>query len=237
MIAKRRENSRENAMADERQKILGEAQAFMEAEHGADTSGHGSLHIRRALKNAEQILATEPDADGFLVRLGAILHDVDDRKMANGAEPKVPAWLAGHVADESARTAVLYIIDNIGFKGRLDFPELETLEAKIVSDADKLDYGAVGIVRTFSYGAAHGRPDFDPAIPPEKMSAEEYLARGGTTSINHFFEKILRLRGMMQTTEGRRMAEERHRFTVGFLKQFFAENDAPEWLELLKEFE
>jgi uncharacterized protein len=237
MIPKRRENSRENAMSDERQKILGEAQAFMEAEHGADTSGHGSLHIRRVVRNAERILASEPDADGFVVRLGAILHDVDDKKVAGGAEPKVPAWLAGHVAEESTRQAVLYIIDNISFKGRLDFPELETIEAKIVSDADKLDYGATGIARVFAYGGKLGRPDFDPSIFPKKMSAEEYRAGGNSTGINHFFEKILHLRNMMQTAEGRRMAEERHRFTVEFLRQFFAENDAPEWIGLLKEFE
>ena len=81
----------------------------------------------------------------------------------------------------------------------------ETLEGKIVQDADRLDaMGAVGIARTFAYGGEHGRPVAD--------------------SIQHFHDKLLRLKNLMNTETGRRMAEHRHEFLEAFLREYEAES-------------
>ena len=77
----------------------------------------------------------------------------------------------------------------------------ETIEGRIVQDADRLDaLGAIGVARTFAYGGKHGRPLQD--------------------SVNHFHEKLLRLKDMMNTETGRRLAEERHRFLEAFLREY-----------------
>ena len=76
----------------------------------------------------------------------------------------------------------------------------ETLEGKIVQDADRLDaMGAVGIARTFAYGGEKGRPLKD--------------------SVSHFHEKLLLLNDMMNTEAGRALAEERHAFMLSFLEE------------------
>ena len=77
----------------------------------------------------------------------------------------------------------------------------ETLEGKIVQDADRLDaIGAVGIARTFAFGGEHGR-SLD-------------------SSILHFHEKLLLLKDEMNTETARQMAEERHAFMLEFLKRY-----------------
>ena len=94
-----------------------------------------------------------------------------------------------------------------------------------VQDADRLDaLGAVGIARVFAYGGSAGQAMHDPDLPPrEGLDAKTYR-QGRSTSINHFHEKLLKLKGLLNTDAGRALAEERHRYMEGFLKRF-----AEEW--------
>ncbi len=134
---------------------------------------------------------------------------------------------------------VLDVIGAISFSKSGSAPRFDTLEQKIVSDADKLDaMGAIGVCRTVMYSAATGRTLFNAAeFPDENLTPEEYKNknRRGNHSINHFFDKLLKLKGAMQTETGRREAERRHRFMVAFLEEFFEEVNAPQWAEYLKE--
>ncbi|MDR9420018.1 HD domain-containing protein, partial [Gracilimonas sp.] len=96
----------------------------------------------------------------------------------------------------------------------------------VVQDADRLDaLGAIGIARAFAYGGHKGRELHNPNIPPENHdSFEEYKKSTGPT-LNHFYEKLFLLKDRMNTSSGRKLAEERHRFMENFVEKFLSEWD------------
>lgn len=102
--------------------------------------------------------------------------------------------------EESIINQVLYIIENISFKNREESHQNPSLELQIVQDADRLDaIGAIGIARTFNFGGFKNNLMYHPDIQPKlNMSKEEYKKSNGTT-INHFYEKLLLLKGLMNT--------------------------------------
>ena len=132
-------------------------------------------------------------------------------------------FLRGHGCGEAETERILHIIRQISFKGT-DSVRPDSLEGQVVQDADRLDaIGAIGIARTFAYGGAHGRAIHLPeeAARPD-LSREEYAARA-STGINHFYEKLLLLKDLMNTASARRMAEARHRYMLDYLEEFQAE--------------
>ena len=119
---------------------------------------------------------------------------------------------------------MLFIIKNISFKNRNEAPTYKNIELQIVQDADRLDaIGALGIARTFNFGGFKNNLMYHPEIPPRiNLSKEDYKKSDGTT-INHFYEKLLLLRDLMNTPTAYQMAEERHNFMFIFLEQFYKE--------------
>ncbi|MEG0928097.1 HD domain-containing protein [Chryseobacterium sp.] len=190
-------------------------------------AGHDWFHIERVWKLAKKIAETE-NCNQEVVELSALLHDIADPKFHNGDEtiaPKISrAFLEQQNVPDETIEKVLYVIENISFKNRGDAPENPSLELQIVQDADRIDaIGAIGIARTFNFGGFKNNPMYDPEVEPKLgMSKEEYKKSNGTT-VNHFYEKLLLLKDLMNTEKGKKMAEERHNYMLNFLDQFYKE--------------
>ncbi len=201
------------------------AKRYVEDFFAQDSSGHDAFHTLRVLKLAEHI-AQKEGADMETVQLAALLHDVDDRKLSPGThlnQGNARAFLRSQGMDEAKIEEICHIIAQVSFKGS-DTVAPDTLEGKCVQDADRLDaIGAIGIARTFAFGGSRGRKMYDPAEPPSvNMDAAAYAKNEGHT-INHFYEKLLLLKDMMNTPAAREMAESRHRYMEEFLQEFYCE--------------
>ncbi|MBC7494236.1 MAG: HD domain-containing protein [Flavobacterium sp.] len=190
-------------------------------------AGHDWYHIERVYKNSLFIASTE-NCNIQIVQLGALLHDIADSKFHNGDEtigPKVAKqFLESQNVSQSIINQVVFIIENISFKGGNFQREKTSTELQIVQDADRLDaLGAIGIARTFNYGGFKNRQLYNPEIQPDlKMTKEQYKNNDSPT-INHFYEKLLLLKDKMNTGTAKKMAQQRHDYMEGFLKQFFYE--------------
>ncbi|TZF99792.1 HD domain-containing protein (plasmid) [Chryseobacterium panacisoli] len=201
--------------------------AFVKEKLEGAEAGHDWFHIERVWKLAVQIAETE-DCDKEVVELSALLHDIADPKFHNGDEtiaPKISrAFLEEQNVPEETILKVLFVIENISFKNRDQAPVNPSIELKIVQDADRIDaIGAIGIARTFNFGGFKNNLMYHPDRKPKLgMSKEEYKKSNGTT-INHFYEKLLLLKDMMNTEKGKKMAEERHNYMLNFLDQFYKE--------------
>lgn len=216
-------------ITDRQVKILQEARDFVYAELKDEMSGHDWWHIVRVTNNAVEI-ATQEQADVFICELAALLHDIADGKLNENEEvglQKVEQWLQNHQASDAEIAHVLDIISTMSFKGGHQQKNVSTLEGKIVQDADRLDaIGAIGIARAMAYSGHIGRPIHDPDLQPrENMTLEEYRA-GKSSAIMHFYEKLLKLKDLMNTDYAKQLAIGRHHFLEEYLEQFYAEWDA-----------
>ena len=200
---------------------------FVKKQLEGAEAGHDWFHIERVWKLSKKIAATE-NCNGEVVELSALLHDIADPKFHNGDETlalKISReLLEGFSVDEETIAQVLFVIQNISFKNRNEAPKDLPIELKIVQDADRIDaIGAIGIARTFNFGGFKNNLMYHPDISPKlNMSKEEYKKSNGTT-INHFYEKLLLLKDLMNTQEGKKIAEQRHQFMLNFLDQFYNE--------------
>lgn len=209
--------------------IFEQLREYLKNKFLGESSGHDWWHMVRVYNNAMNI-ATGEKCDMFIVQLAALLHDVADYKFNDGDEKKgsmvVKELLENFSLDKDIIEKVCYIIDNISFQGAGVKTSIDTIEGMIVQDADRLDaMGAIGISRTFAYGGYAKREIHNPEIKPEYHTSFEQYKRNNSTTINHFYEKLLLLKDLMNTTTGRRIAEERHKFMEQYLEQFFLEWD------------
>ncbi|PJJ67862.1 HD domain-containing protein [Chryseobacterium geocarposphaerae] len=207
--------------------LIGNTIKFVKEKLEGAEAGHDWFHIERVWKLSRKIAEKEV-CNIDVVELSALLHDIADPKFHNGDETlalKISReFLESENASEDIIEQVLFVIKNISFKNRGDAPKNLPIELKIVQDADRIDaIGAIGIGRTFNFGGFKNNPMYDPNIKPSlNMSKEEYKKSNGTT-INHFYEKLLLLKDLMNTSEGKKIAEERHEFMLNFLDQFYKE--------------
>ncbi|MBO0586532.1 HD domain-containing protein [Sporosarcina sp. E16_8] len=182
-------------------------------------ASHDFAHIERVMKNAEGILAKVPSANVEVVRLAVLLHDIEDAKYKSDDNPSVLEILQAIGVDDELAGKVFACIDSVSFSGG-NALGITSIEGAIVRDADRLDaIGAIGIARTFAFGGARGRKLYDTdEMVRDNMSETEYRSKE-TASVTHFHEKLLLLKELMVTEEGKRLAEQRHDYMVGFLKQ------------------
>ena len=180
------------------------------------------------------------------VLLTAWLHDVDDYKLVGKTQAEkltnaVNIMAQAEIADDLSQV-VLENIAAIGYSKRLNGKQPQRLAGKLASDADMCDaIGAVGIERALVYACHHGGRIFDPkAWPNVNLAAHEYNTDGNTHDtdgfINHFFEKLLKLKGLMLTEPGRAEAGNRHQIMVDFLRAYFREKNASDWSDFLEEY-
>ena len=190
-------------------------------------AGHDWFHIERVWKLSKKI-AEKEGGNLEVIELSALLHDIADPKFHNGDETlalKISKDFLEeiHVEGELIEQ-VLFVIKNISFKNRAEAPENPPLELQIVQDADRLDaIGAIGIARTFNFGGFKNNLMYHPEIKPNLgINKEEYKKSNGTT-INHFYEKLLLLKDLMNTETAKKIASERHDFMLKFLDEFYKE--------------
>ena len=208
--------------------IIEKALAYVRDLLEGEGSGHDWWHIKRVYDLSVTMANEYPEADLFIVQLGALLHDIGDHKFHNGDHtvgPKmVTDWLAGNQVDESTIAQVVAIVKEISYKGADVETPMSSLEGEIVQDADRLDaIGAIGIARTFAYGGNKNREMHNPEISPEQHSDFETYKKTTGPTINHFYEKLLLLKDRMNTAFGKKLAQQRHTYMETFLEEFFAE--------------
>lgn len=211
----------------ERKEVIEKIVETLKAEFSGESTGHDWFHIERVWKNAK-LIAENEDCNSFITELGALLHDIADHKFVENyeveAESRSRALLEGCNLTENEIQAVLHIVHNCSFKGGVGENQMKSIEGLVVQDADRLDaIGAIGVARTFAFGGKFGNELYNPNVPPaEFQSAEEYR-KNRTHTINHFYEKLLKLKDGMNTESAKRIAEQRHGFMELFLEQFYAE--------------
>ncbi|MEZ7498468.1 HD domain-containing protein [Flavobacterium sp. Arc3] len=209
--------------------IISKTITFVKEKLENAEGGHDWFHIERVYKNALSI-AKDEVCNETIVKLAALLHDIADSKFNNGDESIGPetarVFLESEDVEEEIISHVIKIIENISYKGGNFKKDFTSVELDIVQDADRLDaLGAIGIARTFNYGGFKNRAMYDPKIAPNlKMTKEEYKNSEAPT-LNHFYEKLFLLKDKMNTSTGKQIALERHRFMETFIAQFYAEWD------------
>lgn len=214
-------------MDKNKKELIRRTAKYAEATLGREATGHDWLHVERVWENAK-LIGKSSGADMFVVELAALLHDIADWKFHGGdasiGPGKAANWLRKLNVDAKTIAQVTSIMEKASFKGAKVKNTIDTLEGKIVQDADRLDaIGAIGIARAFAYGGAKGREIYSPGSEPVlHRSAEAYSKSAGPT-INHFHEKLLLIKGLMNTEKGRRLAAGRHRFMERYLRQFYSE--------------
>ena len=206
--------------------IIQRTAGYIKNEFSDDSSGHDWWHIYRVWKTA-LVICKHEKADEFIVQLAALLHDLDDWKFnETGDETPLRAktWLDSLDLDPSITDAVCRIITHISFKGAGVKNKMDSLEGFIVQDADRLDaIGAIGIGRAFAYGGYKNRILYDPDSPPNMHASFEEYKSSKSATINHFYEKLLLLKDMMNTPAAKKIAEQRHEIMLRFLDQFMKE--------------
>ncbi|MHB9026683.1 MAG: HD domain-containing protein [Armatimonadota bacterium] len=184
--------------------------------------GHGLDHTRRVVALALRLADSYPAADIEVLEAAAWLHDVghpdEDRTgipheqaSVTAAEPLLPGL---GFAQDRARQVLAAIAAHRFSRGHVP----ETLEGKLLQDADRLDaLGAIGIARTFANSATRKLYDSeDPFAEYRPLNDRQY-------TLDHFFTKLLKLPATLHTPEARALAEHRIAYMKGFLRQLGVE--------------
>lgn len=188
------------------EQIIEAAKLYLKDIFKGNSDGHDEGHSLRVYHNALKIAESYPECNLMAVALASLLHDVDDHKLFNTENNMNARRFLNeqHISDADIEL-ICGIINGVSFSKNKD-NRPESIEGKIVQDADRLDaMGAIGIARTFAYGGKNGRPL--------------------ESSLQHFQDKLLLLKDKMNTEEAGQMAESRHAYLEEFLDEFQREFD------------
>lgn len=192
-----------------------------------DSTGHDWWHIKRVY-NTAMLINKEEEADEFVITMIVLLHDLYDHKFyqgdikeaLNGTLKKLD--IIEYISEEDISNIVESCV-NLGFSSNMAEKKELSREGKITQDADRLDAsGAVGIARAFAYGGKKGQLIYDPNNN-ETVDDKEYFEKGSRTSISHFYDKMLKLKDLMNTKPAKEIAMQRHKFVENYLNEFYSE--------------
>lgn len=205
---------------------------FISIEHarafydGAD-SAHDFEHILRVLHMAEH-LARQENADVEIVRAAALLHDIARYEEDHGdtqldhaqvSANDARAFLLQNGADENFAARVADAIASHRFRGTT---RPETLEAKILFDADKLDsIGAIGVARAYAICGLLNQKLY--SEPKENGVATRKQHNQEHTPVDEYHVKLKHLRERFFTPTAKKIAKERHAFMEKFFEQLTRE--------------
>ena len=202
--------------------ILKKTKAFVKDKLYKESSGHDWFHTKRVYNLATYICEKE-GGDDFIIKMAALLHDIDDWKFSNNSKT-TENFLKSLNLDEESIHKIMNIITTMSYKGGVVDSSQNNIEGKIVQDADRLDaIGAIGIARAFTYGGSKNRSMYDPDVKPMDFQNLDEVKNLNNHTINHFYEKLLKLRDLINTDTAQQIAEERHRFIEIYLDEFFYE--------------
>ena len=188
-----------------------------------DDPVHGFDHIQRVYHTAERLAQAE-GADLAIVRAAALLHDVEESH-ADGERASHHQRSADFAAQvlrsegwtEERIAAVQHCIRAHRFRSTGEAPQ--TLEAKVLFDADKLDVcGAIGAARTLAYAMQAGTPFYS-------RPSESFLVSGKTepgephSAYHEYLFKLRHVKDRLFTRSGRALAEVRHQALCAFFEQ------------------
>jgi len=199
-----------------RDEIIKLTEAFVRQNMKGYDSGHDWWHIERVRKLSLFINEQEALADPFTLDIAALLHDSVDSKFVSD-DPENGYRLVSEFMNESGlaeiREKVIEVMRNISFSNKNPSGNLTDPVLLIIQDADRLDaIGAIGVARAFNYGGFRNNTLYNPD-----------MEQSNSSTINHFYEKLLVLKYRMNTLTAKRLAIERHEFLELFLKQFYKE--------------
>ena len=207
--------------------ILRTTAIYIRQHMSDDSTGHDWWHIKRVHDLALKINMIE-NKDVFTIRMIALLHDLYDDKFSdlNTRESLVKLMTELNIIEYLEPTTlenIIHSIEHLGYKGGFNHTQI-SLEGQIVQDSDRLDsIGAIGIARVFAYGGKKGIPIYNPEIGIIDVNSEEDYRTGKRHSINHFYEKLLKIGETMNTQEGKRIATKRTQVLKNFLEEFYSE--------------
>lgn len=201
------------------------------AEYLPDSPTHDMTHLARVASLSEQISIVE-GGDRLTVVSAAWLHDLHrDSSQSNANFFVPPEQMDGRVRLYLTKAGIPdeihdNILEAIHYTDRFSFSDrpiyTTTIEARVLRDADSLDaIGAVGIARAFTFGGTYGIPLWKES-PFAGPSIYRQSERPPST-IQHFYDKLLRLPGEMETAAGKEIAQRRGAYMEGFVRQFIEE--------------
>ncbi len=189
-------------------------------------SGHDFWHSYRVWQLVKKISSEYNFLDFLVIEIAALLHDLTDRKFNNNSrknEKIIYEFLISAGIDQENIKKIFYLINNVSFSNKNNSKNISD-ELKILQDADRLDaIGAIGIARAFSYGGYKKREFYNPQIKPKYNMNKKNYKNHKSTTINHFYEKLLSLKDGMHTKIGKKLAIKRHNFMFEFLHTFYQE--------------
>jgi uncharacterized protein len=202
----------------DKQSVIRQAEEFAKDKMKGYDGGHDWLHIERVRNLAIRINSYEKTADPFLLEVAALLHDVNDSKFRkdkkNDGYCDLREFLERCGMNDNTERLV-EIIKGVSFSSREKTGIITDPVLMILQDSDRLDaIGAIGIARAFNYGGYRNNPIFLPSDNSGDLP---------DSTVRHFYDKLLKLKSLMNTETGKRIALERHRSLEIFLQQFYRE--------------